>query len=149
VQTGGQRTTGLELTAAGSPTDAWQVLAGFSSQKAEITSTTTAAKAGAAVPLVPRTTLSLWNRYRLLRSLGVGVGVVHQSDMYAAIDNTVTLPGFTRADGALFVSLGSRLSAQVNVENLFDERYYATSHGNNNIMPGASRTLRLSLTARR
>jgi catecholate siderophore receptor len=36
----------------------------------------------------------------------------------------------------------------VNVENLFDKRYYATSQGNNNIMPGATRTLRLSLTAR-
>jgi outer membrane receptor for ferric coprogen and ferric-rhodotorulic acid len=36
----------------------------------------------------------------------------------------------------------------VNVENLLDERYYATSHGNNKIMPGAKRTLRLSLTAR-
>ena len=48
-------------------------------------------------------------------------------------------------------SCGSRalLSAQLNVENLFDERYYATSHGNNNIMPGAARTLRLSLTTRR
>jgi catecholate siderophore receptor len=34
----------------------------------------------------------------------------------------------------------------VNVENLLDERYYATSHGNNNIMPGAPRTVRLTLT---
>jgi catecholate siderophore receptor len=35
--------------------------------------------------------------------------------------------------------------AQVNVENLLDARYYATSHGNNNIMPGATRTVRLTL----
>jgi catecholate siderophore receptor len=69
--------------------------------------------------------------------------------MYAAIDNTVTLPGFTRLDGALFLRLGPLLGAQVNVENLLDERYYGTSHGNNNIMPGAPRTLRISLTAGR
>ncbi len=146
VQTGSQRTTGWELGAAGNVTDAWQLLAGFASQDAEITSTTAAAKAGQSVPLVPERTFSLWNRVQLLPALGLGLGVVHQSDMFAAIDNTVTLPGFTRADGALFLRLGRMLSAQVNVENLLDEKYYATSHGNNNIMPGASRTVRLSLT---
>jgi catecholate siderophore receptor len=54
-----------------------------------------------------------------------------------------------RAGGALFVRLNPLVSAQLNVENIFNERYYVTSHGNNNIMPGASRTLRVSLTTRR
>ena len=79
--------------------------------------------------------------------VGVGAGAVHQSRMYAAIDNSVTLPAFTRWDGALYVTLPLRTRAQLNVENLLDTRYYPTSHGNNNIMPGASRTLRLSLIA--
>jgi catecholate siderophore receptor len=73
---------------------------------------------------------------------------VQQSDMFAAIDNTVTLPGFTRADAALFLQIGSIGGIQLNMENVFDNRYYITSHGNNNIMPGASRTLRLSVTTR-
>jgi catecholate siderophore receptor len=107
--------------------------------------TTAAARAGATVPLVPHHTLSLWNRWQATRALGLGLGVIHQADMYAAIDNTVTLPAFTRADGALFVGLSRRLRAQVNVENLLDARYYGTSHGNNNIMPGASRTVRVTL----
>ncbi|HEX7241980.1 MAG TPA: TonB-dependent siderophore receptor [Longimicrobiaceae bacterium] len=149
VQTGSQRTTGLELGAMGSLTSAWQVMGGFAEQRAEITRTIAAAKEGARVPLVPERTVSLWNRWQLLPALGLGLGVVHQSDMYAAIDNTVTLPGFTRADAALFVRLHPLLGAQVNVENLLDERYYATSHGNNNIMPGASRTVRVTLTTRR
>ncbi|HEX9938476.1 MAG TPA: TonB-dependent siderophore receptor [Longimicrobium sp.] len=148
VQTGEQRTTGFELGASGNITRAWQVVGGFASQRARIVSATSAAKAGAKVPLVPHHTLSLWNRVQVTRALGVGLGVVRQSDIFAAIDNTVTLPAFTRADGALFVRLTSSLGAQVNVENLLDERYYATSHGNNKIMPGAKRTLRLSLTAR-
>ncbi len=149
VQTGSQRTTGLELGAMGNLTSAWQVMGGFAEQRAEITSTTAAAKEGARVPLVPERTVSLWNRWQLLPALGLGLGVVHQSDLYAAIDNTVTLPGFTRADAALFVRLHPLLGAQVNVENVLDERYYATSHGNNNIMPGASRTVRVTLTTRR
>ena len=35
---------------------------------------------------------------------------------------------------------------RLNVENLLDRRYYATSHGNNNILPGAPRSLKLSVT---
>jgi catecholate siderophore receptor len=149
VQTGSQRTQGLELGVSGNVTDAWQVYGGFTAQKAEITSTTAAAAEGKRVPLVPERTLSLWNRYQVLRSVGLGFGVIHQTDMFAAIDNSVTLPGFTRADGALFLRLSSLVNVQLNVENLFDERYYGTSHGNNNIMPGASRTVRISLTTRR
>ena len=149
VQTGEQRTTGWEVGLSGNVTGAWQVVAGFASQNAEIESTTSAAKAGQKVALVPERTFSLWNRVQVLPGLGIGLGVVHQSDMFAAIDNTVTLPGFTRADGALFLRLTSLLSAQLNVENVTNERYYATSHGNNNIMPGASRNVRISLTTRR
>jgi len=51
-------------------------------------------------------------------------------------------------DGALFVRLARALSAQVNVENLFDERYYAFSNGNNNITPGAPRAVRIALTTK-
>ena len=149
VQTGSQRSTGWELGLNGAVTRWWQVAGGFAAQRARITSTTSAAAEGAKVPLVPERTLSLWNRWQVLPSLGFGLGVVHQSDMFAAIDNTVTLPGFTRADGALFLRLSPILGAQVNVENLLDERYYSTSHGNNNIIPGAPRTLRISLTTSR
>jgi catecholate siderophore receptor len=148
VQTGSQRTTGWEMGVSGSLASWWQVSGGFARQRARITSTTSAAAEGQRVPLVPETTVSLWNRWQVLPAVGVGIGVIHQDDMFAAIDNKVTLPGFTRADGAVFVRLTSLLSAQLNVENLFDERYYATSHGNNNIMPGASRSLRLSLSTR-
>ena len=147
VQTGSQRTTGYELGVTGRITPAWQVAGGVASQRATITSTTTAAKAGATVPLVPRTTVSFWNKYQILPELGLGVGVVHQTRMYTAIDNAVTQPAFTRLDGGLYVALTSAVRAQLNVENLLDRSYYATSHSNNNIMPGASRTVRLSLTA--
>ena len=43
--------------------------------------------------------------------------------MFAAIDNTVTLPGYTRVDVALFYALTRELRLQANVENLFDTKY--------------------------
>jgi catecholate siderophore receptor len=149
VQTGAQRTTGAELGLTGSITGAWQVAGGVAAQRARIVSTTSAATAGAGVPLVPRRTLSLWNRYQVAPALGAGVGVIRQSAVFAAIDDAVTLPGFTRVDGALYLALGRGVRAQVNVENLLDARYYGVSQGNNNIMPGAIRTVRVSLSTGR
>ncbi len=147
VQTGRQRTTGLETEVVGNLGTRWQLAGGYSTQRARIVSRTSAAQPGARVPLVPAHTVSLWNRVRATERLGLALGVVHQADMFAAIDNTVTLPAFTRVDGALFLDLRRNLRLQANVENVFDARYYPTSHGNNNIMPGAPRTLRVSLTA--
>ncbi len=148
VQTGAQRTTGWELAATGAPTPAWQIATGFGSQRATIVSRTSAAREGATVALVPHATASLWNRYQLTDAFGIGLGLIHQTSMYAAIDNTVTLPGFTRADAAVYATLRRGVRAQINVENLFDTHYFATSHGNNNIMPGAPRTIRVGLTLR-
>jgi catecholate siderophore receptor len=65
--------------------------------------------------------------------------------MYAAIDNAVTLPAFTRADAAMFYTITRATRLQLNIENLFDANYYTSAQGNNNIMPGAPRTVRMSL----
>ena len=140
VQTGWQHTGGVELGASGNITHAWQLAAGFAAQRART-------NAGATTPLVPDRTLSLWNKVQVVPMLGLGLGVVRQGRSFAAIDNAVTLPAFTRTDAAAFLTLPANLHAQVNVENLANARYYWTSHGNNNIMPGATRTLRVSLNA--
>ena len=149
VQTGGQRTVGSEAGFSGDVTSYWQIAGGVAVQRAWLVRTTTAAKAGATVPLVPHTTASLWNKLQLGRGVAAGLGLVHQTRMYAAIDNTVILPDFTRVDAALYARLPRGLRAQLNLENALDRRYVASSHGNNNIMPGATRTLRLSLSADR
>ncbi|RPJ71917.1 MAG: TonB-dependent receptor, partial [Acidobacteria bacterium] len=73
--------------------------------------------------------------------------VIRRGSIFTSTDNTVSVPGFTRVDGAMFATISRRLRAQLNVENLFDARYYASAHSNNNIMPGAPRSARVSLTA--
>lgn len=146
VQTGRQRTTGVEFGASGTVTPAWQIAGGFARQRAVITSTTASAARGATVPMVPRVTVSLWNKVQVARPWALALGVIHQDDMYAAVDNAVTLPGFTRVDAAAFLRLHDHVRAQLNVENLLDERYFASAHNNNNITPGSGRALRLSLT---
>jgi catecholate siderophore receptor len=148
VQTGSQRTNGFEIGANGNLTHAWKIAGGYAYQDAFITSATAAARAGAQVAQVPHHSFSLWNNYQIFRRLGAGLGILNRSDMYAAIDNTVTLPGYTRADAAVFFSLNERLRLQANVENLFNKKYYINADGNNNISPGFSRAFRVGLTAR-
>ena len=148
VPTGASRTTGVELTVTGRITPRWQVIGGYAYQDAEIVKTTSAARAGAKVALVPEHTFALWNRYDITEMWGAGVGVIHQSDQFAAVDNTVTLPSFTRIDGAVFFTLSPMWKAQMNVENIFGEKYCPTVDGNNNISPGSPRAFRASVTAK-
>jgi catecholate siderophore receptor len=145
LQTGSQRSKGFELGVTGSVTSAWDIAGGYANQDAFITSTTAAAQTGAKVPLVPRHTLSLWNRVQVAPSWGAGLGVIHRSDMYAGIDDKVTLPGFVELDAALYYTIARHLRAQVNVENLLNTTYYVTAHSNNNISPGSPRAVRVSV----
>ena len=147
VQTGRQRTNGFEAELSGSVTRAWTLAGGYAHQDARITSTTTAAPAGAVVAMVPRDTFTLWNKYQVLSRLGLGLGVVHRSDVFAAIDNKVVLPGYTKVDAAMFVRLAEKWRLQAHLDNLLNRRYYLNADGNNNISPGAPRSVKVSLTA--
>jgi catecholate siderophore receptor len=100
---------------------------------------------GARVALVPRNIVSLWNRYQVVSSLGFGLGVVYQDDMFAAIDDEVTLPSFVRVDAAAYYTVNRRVRLQANVENLFDKGYFPTANSNNNITPGSPRAVRLTV----
>lgn len=147
VQTGSQRSQGFEMTASGNVTPAWDIAGGFARQSAKIVAASTVGPAGARVPLVPATSLSLWNRFSLSPRFGFALGAVRQSETFAAIDNKVVIPAFTRFDAGLYAGVFFGLRAQVNVENIFDAHYYSTAHSNSNITPGSPRSVRLSVTA--
>ena len=148
VQTGGQRSNGFELGLSGSVTRKWKITGGYAYQDAFVVSATTAAAAGAQVAQVPHHTFSLWNNYQIARRWGAGLGVLERTKMFAAIDDTVTLPGYTRADTAVYYSINEKIRLQANVENLFNAKYYLNADSNTNISPGSSRAVRVGLTVR-
>ncbi|MGI8919694.1 MAG: TonB-dependent receptor, partial [Pyrinomonadaceae bacterium] len=148
LQTGSQRTDGFELGVNGNITRSWRIAGGYAYQDAFITSATTNAMAGKRVALVPRHAFSLWNNYQFVPKLAAGFGIVHHTDSFAAVDNVVVLPGYTRADVALFYSITERWRIQGNLENLFNRKYYVNADGNNNISPGRPRSVRFGLIAR-
>jgi catecholate siderophore receptor len=140
INTGGTRVKGVELSATGRITPAWQVSAGYAYQDATL-------RGNDAVRLsqVPKHQASLWNRYDFNKSVGAGIGIIHQSSQFASISNTVRLPGFTRVDAALFYALNNKVKVQLNIENLLDKTYFSDAHNNNNISTGAPINSRLSV----
>jgi catecholate siderophore receptor len=146
VQSGEQRSKGFELSLTGDITNDWHVSAGYALQDAEVRTATLACPAGnCEVPQVPRHQASLWTRYDFTPRLGAGLGIYHQSKSFASITNAVLLPSYTRVDAAAFFRIAEGIDAQVNVENLFNERYFPTAHTDNNITPGAPTTARATL----
>ena len=145
----GQRTKGVELGLSGRVTRAWSVMAAYAYQDGEITRAQSATVlAGARLAQLPSHMVSIWNRYDVTSQIGIGLGIIHRGDMFAATDNAVTLPAVTRLDAGLFYTITPRWRVQMNVENLLDEEYFATAHSNNNITPGSPRAVRVALTTR-
>ncbi|MDQ3488819.1 MAG: TonB-dependent receptor, partial [Acidobacteriota bacterium] len=144
-----QRSEGVELELTGAITPVWNLIAGYAWQEGTITRSISAtAQTGASLAHVPAHSLSLWSKYDITPRWSAALGLVRRTAIFASTDNRVVLPGFTRVDGALFFDVTSKMRAQVNVENLFDEGYYASAHSNSNITPGSPRAVKLALTTR-
>lgn len=145
----GQRTNGIELELAGAVTRRWTVAGGYAFQDGFLTRTlSSTAVQGATLAMLPRHSVSLWNKVALTRKFEAGLGIIHRGDSFTSVDNAVLLPGYTKADAALFYNVNARVRAQLNVENILDSIYFPMAHNNTNITPGTPRALRLSLTTR-
>jgi catecholate siderophore receptor len=151
----GQRTEGLEVAFAGNITPAWSAVGAYAYTEAKFTANTSATmRSGGAVGQVPKHTFTLWNRYDFSGVWGAALGVIHRTKMFAANEQTasaanpypnVALRGYTRVDAAVFHKFDDKTSLQLNVENLFDRKYYISAHSNSNITPGSPRAYRVSL----
>lgn len=145
----GQTSKGVEIGAAGQITPQWSIVGAYSHIEAEITAAQSATVvAGNRLANVAENSASLWNRYDFTPKFGAGLGVVYQGERFAATDNTMVLPSFTRVDAALYYDISESVGVQLNVENLFDVSYFASAHNNNNITPGSPRAFRVALTSR-
>ena len=141
----GQNTKGIEIGLTGQVTREWSVVGGYSYQfgKARTTATGPYTYLGG----TPEHTFSFWNRYDFRPDIGVGVGVIHQSNRFTTNSNTVTLPAYTRLDAAVYYRISETFTAQLNVENIFDASYFENAHNDKNITPAAPQTFRFSLSA--
>lgn len=145
---GAQRTRGFELGFAGNITDTLSLVGSYTYTDAKFTQDISATqKAGARPANIPEHAFSLWGRYNIAK-VGLAAGVIHQGKRFAATDNSVYMDGYTRVDAALYYDFAKELSLQINIENLFNERYIQFAHNNTNLTPGSPRAIKVGLNAK-
>ena len=145
----GQRSKGVELGLGGSVTPQWNIMGGYAYQDAKLTAAQSKTiPAGTVLAQVPTHSLSIWNRYDFTPVFGAGLGVVYRDSIFTSTSNAVTVPAFTRVDAALYYALSKQYKLQLNVENLFDKKYFASANSDSNITPGSPRALRVSVNAK-
>lgn len=144
-----QRSEGIELSLSGHLTEAWQIIASYAYQEAEITrdihtSATSVTAKGTDLPQTPMHSMGVWNRYDFSPTWGVGLGAIYRDSSFASISNAVTLKSYTRYDGAIYYRVNESIGIQLNIENLFDKKYFPSAQSDSNITPGAPRAFYLS-----
>ena len=145
VLAGESRIEGFEIGAVGEITQFWKANLGYTYLDGELRTTSDFGAAGQRLQQVPKHSISAWNRFDVTEALGFGLGVIHQSDQFASFTNQVVLPSYWRVDAAAYYTVNERLTFQLNVENLFDEDYYPSAHGDNNIQPAEPLSARIGV----
>ena len=143
--TGASETKGVELNLVGEIVPGWQANIGYTYLDGEVTSDSDFANAGTRLQQLPEHQFTAWNHVELTRQFGVGLGIIHQDEQFASFSNRVVLPDYWRVDAAAYYEVDDRLSFQLNIENLFDEDYYPSAHGDNNIQPAAPFNARIGV----
>ena len=138
---GNIRVRGGEVGVAGHVTDQWQVFAGYTRLNADIVKASDGTQGN--VPAnTPKNSATLWNSVKLSTEWEVGGGATYLSQRFAANNNLVTVPGYTRWD-AMVAWHQPKYDVQLNVLNIGDKKYLDAlipSDGGRSI-PGIGRTL--------
>ena len=148
---------GIEFDVSGQVTSAWNVNAGYTFLNAKT------ADGDRAVPNQPRHLLRVSTAYRFsgaLRGLKVGGGISAQSGIYGVswygrppafdTDAKTRIPQKAYALASLMASydINPNLSAQLNVNNLFDKKYYRNVGFYDSVFWGEPRSVQVSLRAK-
>lgn len=152
IQVGEQRSKGWELDLPFMITPHWRLLASYTRLNATISEDSDAGMQGNRLANAPQTNASLWTTYDLggfAQGFSVGLGANYVGEREANNANTFTLPSYTRWDANLTYKFGQahRYRAQLNVQNLFDKRYYDSGGSFVPTYPGAPRTAMLTVGA--
>jgi catecholate siderophore receptor len=149
---GDLRARGVELDASGRLTDKWEVLAGYTYLDARTVSSLTPGQVGKLLPNTAHNQANLWTVYEFTEAFHVGAGVNYQGRRAADAGGVAVIPGYVTFDGMISYQINRHIGLQLNAYNLADKYYltnaYYSSAVENHVVPGAGRTITLTLAAR-
>lgn len=156
-QIGEQTSQGIELDVAGEILPGWRIITSYAYTETEIIANPRnvfrdgelQSLEGNELQNVPNHAFSIWSTYTLqqgtFEGLGFGLGFVYEGEKQGDLENNFTLPDYFRTDAALYYGRGN-FKAQLNVENLFDIRYFESSRSEFRVNPGAPFTISGTVT---
>jgi catecholate siderophore receptor len=146
---GNQRVNGLELGSSGYLTRHLEVFAGYTYLDPRTIASGTASYVGKELPNVARNALNLWAEYEFSDAWEVGLGGNSLGHRFADYGESANIPGYVVWNAMASYRVNKRLLLQLNGFNLanrlyYDNSYY-TSASENHVIPGAGRTVKLSI----
>jgi iron complex outermembrane receptor protein len=122
IQTGEQRSRGVEFFVSGEVLPGWNITGGYAYTDARITRDNTF-EVGNRLNNAPEHSLSLWSTYQIttgdLSGLGVGLGLFYTGERQGDLANTFSLPSYLRTDASIFYER-DRFRAAVGEEKAVD-----------------------------
>ncbi|MEA5600479.1 TonB-dependent siderophore receptor (plasmid) [Nostoc edaphicum CCNP1411] len=126
IQTGEQRSRGIELDIAGEISPSWKVIFNYAYIDGEVTKDNVI-PVGDRLFGVPEHSAGLWTTYELqsgsLQGLGFGAGLYFVGEQEVDLPNTFQLPSYLRADASIFYRRQNYRFA-VNFKNISNVKYY-------------------------
>jgi catecholate siderophore receptor len=151
TQIGKRRVDGVELGLVGMITPNLNISTGLAYMDSKIVKGTTAQQGGVIV-FSPKVTFTSWLTYKLPAVPGLTIGggaryvdTAARSSNATVPTNLLTIPDYWVADAMASYDLTKNLSLQLNINNLFDKKYFSSlNSGGSRYRPGEERNALLT-----
>ena len=149
VLNGDERVDGVELQAIGHLTRQWDIFSGYTYLDGRTLASGTPADIGKAMPDTAHDSLNLWTEYDLPGGWEIGGGGNWLSHRFADSAATAYVPGYVVWNAMMAYEASPRLRLQLNAYNLSNRLYYDgvyySNTSENHVIPGAGRSVALTL----
>jgi catecholate siderophore receptor len=143
VLEGRQRVKGIEMSATGSITRDWSVLAGYTYLLGRILSSNVPAEVGMTIQNTPKNSFNIWSTYTI-RKLTFGGGTRFVDSRFGNNINTRRVDSYWTVDAMASYPVSRYMDLRLNLYNLTNT-YYFDRLGGGHLVPGPGRTASVSL----
>lgn len=149
IAAGKARSQGLDLQFAGQLSDAVRVIGAYAYIDAEVTKDNVI-KEGSDLLGIARNNASLMAVYEFqdgeMRGSDIGIAGNYVGDRSGQTGTQFELPAYSTVDLLAHYKASDTVSVGLNLNNLFDRKYYERSYNSTWVLPGEPRNLSVSLT---
>lgn len=148
---GSAESKGFEIELNGNPAPGLDINAGYTFSKAKYLQHAGGEVnpvAGKVASFAPENMLNAWVNYEIqngaVKGFSIGAGANYMDETFTNSTNSYSLPAYTVFDAAVGYRVG-RVGLRLNMNNVFNEKYFANAIFANQFSPGATRNFLVSL----